>query len=178
MEKLLECDPVPPDTYPKIRTHVLRRKYAGSTPLSTLRRVLEAETGIPLSVQNHFATGDAEEPHEEWGEGRERETATLDDAWAVTEEEDKEEAKVDLWLVTTAWRLWEIVSLDGRTDRLWLKMLIWRHHVVVLRYLSIAMGRDTKEQDRQNLKERMKEYERLERASSTKVRGIFWTGID
>lgn len=92
VEKLLECDPVPPDTYPKIRTHVLHQKYAGSTPLSTLRRVLEAETGIPLSVQNHFATGDAEEPHEEWGEGRERETATLDDAWAVTEEEDKEEA--------------------------------------------------------------------------------------
>ena len=174
VERLLRHDPVPPDTHGEWRTHVLRQKYSGSTPISTLRRVVEAEIGIPLSVQSHFAKGYVEAPDAEWGEGRESDTATLDDAWAVTKEEDKEEGKVDFWLMTTAWRLWEIFSLDGRMDPLWLKIVIWRHHVAALRYLRNAMGRDSMEQDRQDLKERMKEYERLERASSKKVRNMFW----
>lgn len=174
VERLLEDDPIPPNTYRKHRNYVLRQKYAGSTPISTLRRVVEAEIGIPLSVQSHFAKGYLEAPDAEWGEGQESDAATLDDAWAVTKEEDKEEGIVDFWLMTTAWRLWEIFSLDGRMDRLWLKIVIWRHHVAALRYLRNAMGRDSMEQDRQDLKERMKEYERLERASSKKVRNMFW----
>ncbi|MCJ1264911.1 hypothetical protein MMC22_004786 [Lobaria immixta] len=174
VERLLEDDPVPPNTYREHRYYVLRQKYAGSTPISTLRRVVEAEIGIPLSVQSHFAIGYVEEPHAEWGEGQESDAATLDDAWAVTKEEHKEEGIVEFWLMTTAWRLREIFSLDGSMDQLSLKMLIWRHHVAALRYLRNAMGRDSMEQDRQDLKERMKEYERLERASSKKVRNMFW----
>lgn len=139
--------------------------------MSSLSRVVEAETGIPLSVQHHFAAGEYDGTNENWGEGRERETVALDDAWILAE--DREEGLLFLHLVTTAFRLREIFRLDGGQDRMVTKMLLWRHHVASLRYLRNAKDRDPEEQKRQDLEGKIEEYERLEKASSNEVRSLF-----
>lgn len=172
VNELLRHNPVPPDVFHRERSYVLRQKYAGSTPLCSLRQVLETETGIPLSIQNHFGRGECDGTNEEWGEGRERDTVTLDDLWAV--EKDKVEGEVHVCLVTTAGRLQEIFDLDERPDRLVGKILLWRHHVASLRYMRNASDRAPGEQKRQDLEEKIQEFERLERASSKEVRSMFW----
>lgn len=79
VQELLLHDPVPPSTYQEERSYILRQKHAGSTRLSSLKRTLEAETGIPLSIQSHIARCDFEGTQEGWCDGRERDTVTLDD---------------------------------------------------------------------------------------------------
>ncbi|MCJ1464545.1 hypothetical protein MMC07_003158 [Pseudocyphellaria aurata] len=172
VQDLLLLDPVPPSTHRFNRDYVLRQKIAGSTRLSTLNRVLEAETGIPCSIQNHFGIWEYEGSIEPWGEGRERETVTLDDVW-VAEGDGHEEGRVFVAMVTTAFRLQEIFQLEERLDGLVSKVTSWRHHVAALRYLRNARDKTPEGQKKQDVDEKIKEYEDRERRSSNEVRSMF-----
>lgn len=175
VQELLRHSPVSPDEFYRDRRYILRKKYPGSTRLTTLKQALEAETRIPLSIQSHFGQARYETTDEKWGEGLERETVTVYDAWAVQEDKDElPEGEVHISLVTTAWRLQEIFGVNTSQDPLVGRVLVWRHHVAILRYLRNKYDNSPGGQTRQNVEEKINEYKRLERASSKEVLSMFW----
>jgi hypothetical protein len=179
--------------------YVLPSSLPASTPLSCVSELLATEFGITESLQAFFTIfpqfpGSSQDP--QWHERPLPPTTSIAEAWAFDDPETREQGKVHLVLLTTAAALREITGVGFlaerpmmamavltsfnqafkfdrlRSPRLLREVRLWRYSRYALAYLSTARTRH--EEDVTHTKEKIREFEAMERRAREEVGQLAW----